>query len=202
MEIYDPLKKENRPFTGEDDLNQDNPENLISGKASSHEYTMGFCLKMTFRFQFVRVLLSSLGFIVFLALLNLLFFFDDFKQQGTLKFYILFDVCLFVLDFLLTFFMTAFRLKKSVQLMQPTYLEIYKDYLQVKDRDQSGKTVFRLPFSNFIQVIFFKEAYVLVFHTPSGMKSSLIVSKASIQESAIDEVEKIFEDINLRNEKN
>lgn len=202
MEIYDPLKKENRPFTSDDQLNQDDIQNLISAKESSHDYSMGFCLKMTLRFQFVRVLLSSFGFIVFLALMNLLLFYDDFKQQGTLKYYILFDVCLFLLDFILTFFMTALRLKKSVQLMQPTYLEVYKDYLQVKDRNQTGKVVFKLPFTNFIQVIFFKEAYVLVFVSPSGMKSSLIISKASIQENAIPEVEKIFEDINLRNQKN
>lgn len=197
MEIYDPQKKEFRPFTGDE---SEIPTNLLSARPSCRDCSFLFALKLSFKTQWLRTLVGSL-----LALVAMVAF--DFislslgEDIARIRTYIILDCVFFVSYWVIPILIVAFRMKNQMKMMPTTYVEIYKDLIQIKDKDADGKILFKMPFDNLAKVFFSKEAYILVFNIQNGRASSLILFKKSIQDSALDEVDKILRKVNEKNKK-
>ncbi len=192
MEIYDPQKKEFRPFTGDE---SEIPTNLLSAKASTRDCSFLFALKLSFKTQWLRTLIGSLlalfAMIVFdLISLNLG------EDINTIRTYIILDSVFFVLYWIVPVVLVAIRMKNQLKTMPETFVEIYWDLILIKEKDETGKILFKMPFDNLAKVFFSKEAYILVFSIENGRASSLILFKKSIQENALSQVDSILRNVN------
>lgn len=198
MEIYDPLKKEIKTYTGEESTDGI-PSELISAKESSRDYSLSFCMKLSFKTMWPRAILSSGGFLLFLIFMNAVIYYGFQGSSTPFWYYIVFDSALFVFDFFFLIFAYAMRMKNGMS-QSPTYLEIYEDFIQVKENNESGKVIFKVPFSSFFHVITMKEAYLMEYHIENGMKGMMILYKKSIQESALERVDQIIKSINEKHQ--
>ncbi len=192
MEIYDPQKKEFRPFTGDE---SEIPTNLLSAKVSTRDCSFMFALKLSFKTQWLRTLIGSLlalfAMIVFdLISLNLG------EDINTFRTYIILDSVFFVLYWIVPVVLVAIRMKSQLKTMPETFVEIYRDLILIKEKDETGKILFKMPFDNLAKVFFSKEAYILVFSIENGRASSLILFKKSIQENALSQVDTILRNVN------
>ncbi len=193
MEIYNPTSKEIESFTEES-----NVSSLISAKEGSHDYPFLFCLKIVLRYQWPRVLMSSFGFLFVIVLFDFIFYYNQTDSNQILKYLLIFDSCLIAFDIIVSFFIFAYRMKLTVKNMPTTFVEVYEDFIQMKEGSQTGKVVFKLPFNSFIKAQILKEGYVLIFKGPNNMNASIILQRNSIEEKAIADFERILKGINSR----
>lgn len=193
MEIYNPTSKEIESFTEES-----NVSSLISAKEGSHDYPFLFCLKIVLRYQWPRVLMSSFSFLFVIILFDFIFYYNQADSNQILKYLLIFDFCLIAFDIIVSFFIFAYRMKISVKNMPTTFVEVYEDFIQMKEGSQTGKVVFKLPFNSFTKAQILKEGYVLIFKGPNNMNASIILQRNSIEEKAIADFEKILKGINSR----
>ena len=197
MEIYNPTSKEIESFTEES-----NVSSLISAKEGSHNYPFLFCLKIVLRYQWPRVLMSSFGFLFVIVLFDFIFYYNQTDSNQILKYLLIFDFCLIAFDIIVSFFIFAYRMKLSVKNMPTTFVEVYEDFIQMKEGGQTGKVVFKLPFNSFTKAQILKEGYVLIFKGPNNMSASIILQRNSIEEKAIADFERILKGINSRTNNN
>lgn len=193
MEIYNPQSKEIESFTEESNIST-----LISAKEGVHDYPFFFCLKIVLRYQWPRVLMSSFGFLFVIVLFDFIFYYNQTDNNEILKYLVIFDICLIIFDIITSFLIFSYRMKMTVKNMPKTFVEIYEDFIQMKEGNSTGKVVFKLPFSSFIKAQILKEGYVLIFKGPNNLNASIILHKNSIEEKAIKDFEEILSKINNR----
>ena len=196
MEIYDQQSKQIVNFSGEESYSQ-----IISAKEGSHDYKFGFCLKIVLKLQWPRVLISSILFVLVLTAFDFIFYYSS-TNTNTFKYLMIFDACILVVDIIANFLIFAFRMKENVKRLPITFVEVYQDYIQMKELNQDGKVVFKLPYKAFTKTMIFKDGYVLIFKGPNNMNASIILSKQSIQESGQSDFENILTEINNNSKNN
>ena len=118
------------------------------------------------------------------------------EDINTIRTYIILDSVFFVLYWIVPVVLVAIRMKNQLKTMPETFVEIYWDLILIKEKDETGKILFKMPFDNLAKVFFSKEAYILVFSIENGRASSLILFKKSIQENALSQVDSILRNVN------